>query len=157
MNIRQTLAAHIPTGTAEYTLDLIPVFAGAPGHAALIVRPSGEANAKYRSAMAKASNDPRLRGHGRRRTPAMTNASREVEAELYAKHVVVGWRNVFEDGAEVPFSETKCLELLMALVEPQPDGATPFAEEFEYLMAFCRNNDNFRDTPLAEAGALGKG
>jgi hypothetical protein len=99
-------------------------------------RNATEINAPYYNARLKAeAADPAYvavsRGVITAETPA---ASRRVDAQLFAEHVVVGWRGVRDaTGAEVPFTVENCLALLLSL------GHWSFNE----IRSQCKDPQNF--------------
>jgi hypothetical protein len=156
MSFDSDLDAQAPTGTARFTLDTIKL-GGCPSFPVLIVKSATEANAAYRNAMFKSADDPRLRGFGRKASPERADANREIAAEVYAKTVIVGWENVWEDGQPVAFSPAKCLELLKSFIRRRPDGSAPHAVIFRGLQMFVEDDGNFGDATSADPTGLGKG
>lgn len=123
---------------------------GLPGFE-LDLAPMTKANKPYWSdVLAKASTlaaagaseeafDDGAQARGRRR-----------DAELMAKHVLVGWRGVVNDaGQPVPFSSTAALDFLVEI------ATTEGAEHiFDGIRGFARNDDNFTNGAIAAAKAL---
>lgn len=126
--------------TAEY------VFTEIESSPTLTVRTAGEMNTPYWRALL---NDQisRPRSSGRRSAQAVDKAlkhGRDMDRKLYAKHVVVGWKSVFDsDGYVVPFSPEACAAFLDAL----PDFL------FDTLRAFCTEPGNFQDIVDGEEAA----
>lgn len=156
MSFDSDLDEQAPTGTARFTLDTIKL-GGCPSFPVFIVKPATEANAAFRNAMFKSGDDPRLKGFGRKASPERADANREIYAEIYAKTVVVGWDNVWEDGKPADFSTTKCLELMKSLIRRRPDGSAPHAVVFTTLRAFCEDDGNFGDATSTDSTGLSKG
>lgn len=82
------------------------------------------------------------------RTPnsKMLKAARAEDVRLFAKHVIKGWSNMYDDSAVVvPFSVTECESFLTQLVDSAP-------EIFDELRAFCGDIDNFRESAIDQEG-----
>lgn len=126
--------------TAEYSFSEIE------GSPTLVVKVAGEVNVAYWRALL---NDQlsRPRSAGRRSAQAVDKAmkgGRDTDRRLYAKHVVVDWRGVFNsNGDVVPFSADECAAFLEAL----PDFL------FDTLRAFCTEPGNFQDLVDGEEAA----
>jgi hypothetical protein len=111
------------------------IFYGISGEPALDVAPATEANKPYLNGVLARSKKLARRLRGARMTVEVLQESREQDRELYPKHVVKGWRNVFDaDGNEVPFCPEACAEFLQAIPN----------DMFDELRTFCGNADNFR-------------
>jgi hypothetical protein len=138
--------------TREFNLGL----STSPGGPAvlLIVRHAGEPNKPYWNAAFKRLNAGERRATGAQITPDMVVTSRAELIELYAKYVIVGWRNVTDTdtGQPVEFSPDGAQELLAAL-SAQADGRT---DVFDELTAFCRRAAHFAP-PTADPVDVGKG
>ena len=125
--------------TAEMTLFQLE------GEPVLVLAPATENNVPLFNAA--------LRRQGQVASMARVGASnvntikegRAEDRELYAKHVVRGWRNVVDtDGEAVPFSKENCLDFLRALP----------IRMFDDVREFARNPLNFVDElPDTEAVA----
>lgn len=148
MSFLEQAAAAAPTRDARFVFTALRF-----GHAdapVLIVRHAGEGNGEYDSAFITAAIEIGLRLAGRA-SVGKRNEGRNVDAKLFAKHVVTGWENVCEiPGEPTPFTPEKCEELLLAVVAKRPDW-------FARLALFVRDADNFRDQPLPSGADLGKG
>jgi hypothetical protein len=117
----------------------------------LIVKHAGEPNRGYWNAMFKRMGARSGRA-GARITPEQIVTSRAELAEIYAKHVLVGWKNVTDGGEAVEFSPERAQELLVALIDP----AEGRSDVFDELTAFCREASHFAQ-PTADPVDVGKG
>lgn len=113
--------------------------------AVLIVAPAHQMNEGYLNDVLRKAREAQ-EASGRKAPPKLSVSQqivkaaehREDERALYAKHVIKGWRNVFDDeGKEPAFSEAECLTFLQQVLDD---------EMFDRLRAFCVNPDNFRAT-----------
>lgn len=142
--------------TREYPLD---IDLGGGKTPTLIVRHAGESNASFWSAALKQSNVTTRRGN--KVTPATITEGRQADAKLFAKHIVVNWKNVYEDddkggGKFVEFDTLKCEQLLMMLVAEEPAESHELrVRAFSDLKSFVGNFDNFYETQL-DGAELGK-
>jgi hypothetical protein len=110
-------------------------FYGISGEPTLVVVPATEANTPFLNEMLSRSKRLARRLRGGRVTAEVMQESRDQDRELYSKHVVKGWRNVFDaDGKEVPFCPEACAEFLQAIPNDMLDE----------LRTYCGNADNFR-------------
>jgi hypothetical protein len=125
---------------------------GAPS-VVLIVRHAGHGNSGWRNALIKRANATSSRG--RHVSEAQVERDRAELAELYARHVVVGFEHVIdaETSRPVPSSSEAALGLLTALIAPPPHGRP---DVFVDLCSFCQDADNFAG-PVVDAADLGKG
>lgn len=136
--------------TARFTLDP-SLCADKP--IVLIVKHAGRGNEPFMAAAFKqASTRQPVAGP----SLAADQASREEDAELFAKHVIVGWENV--PGA---YDARRGQDFLGVLIQPRQGGEKDAdygfrLAEFDRLRIFCRNTANFRD-PAGSAEDLGKG
>ena len=125
--------------TAEYHFtraysDVVPV---------LTVRPIAPTlNPAYTNAFVRASGGARrIQAMQHRRLAAtdfagMSDESRNIDRDLYAEHVVVGWRDVVgADGKDVDFCKKDCREFLHHIDD----------YVFDELRAFCLEPGNFVD------------
>jgi len=126
---------------------------------------AGFSNPGLSAAQLKSFNERQSRrgnGTGGAVTPEMIEADRVLDAKLFAKHVVTGWSpldkegqpiagevTVYEDGKPVPFSATKCEELLLAISKKRLDL-------FRMYTNWASTGDNFTDMPVGDPAALGK-
>ena len=114
--------------TAEYDIYQIA------GDAKLIVRPT-VGNTEYRNASLRFASKNKALFKGAVSSKAV-DAHRASDRGLFAKHVVVGWKNIFDDGGDpVEFSPSNCEEFLTML----PDDI------FDEIRDFAGNISNFRD------------
>ena len=66
--------------------------------------------------------------------PTFVEDNREMDRDLYAKHVVVGWRDMYKaTGEEVVYSPEEAANLMRIMP----------AWMFDELRGFCGNPDNF--------------
>lgn len=108
------------------------------GNMVLQVLYAGEANKPYFNALLRENrhNVRKLRGAV---TPKFAEELRARDVELYAQHIVVGWRDVLnKDGQVVEFSQEACADLLRALPTFVFDG----------LRGFCSTASNFSEREL---------
>jgi hypothetical protein len=126
------------TGTVEFHLTGV-----ATPTPSLTMKFAGDENKPLRNAIAKLAS----RHAFRNKTAPDIN---RMLIPLYAKHVVVGWTNVFEDGKPAAFSVEKCEEYLTAIDEA--GGIDIISEAF----GFANDKYNFRDTPVGSAEDVGK-
>ena len=61
---------------------------------------------------------------------------RREDAELFGKHVLVGWEHVWENGQALQFTREKALEFMHALLKAS-------ASVFDSVVAFARSKSNF--------------
>lgn len=132
--------------TMRIPLDLPRFGDGVP---ALICKFAGDGNDAYINAEFKAVRT--LAGSSDSAT--RDRLERELEAAIYAEHVVVGWEHIYEDGPDggvqlAAFSVVACKEFLVALAEDAPD-------QFKRIR-MARLPSNFRDL-VVSAEDLGKG
>lgn len=123
---------------------------GKPVTAVLRVAPANELNTPLLNEVLRRGKAKEGGGRKVSATPStaqllsLANESREEDRELYAKFVVKGWANVFDDtGKESPFTEGNCHDFLRCL----PDDI------FDDLRRFCQSPDSFR---ISSAEALAK-
>lgn len=122
--------------TAEFT------FFDVVGEPALTVRQAGEANKPYFNEQLKRADQMARRKM--KVNEAMVREARDKDRELFAKFVVVGWRDVKDaSDTEVKFSPSDCLTFFQALDDYQ----------FDQLREFCKDETNFRDTSGGEVSA----
>ena len=149
------LLSQAPGGTAEFTFDNVRI--GSEEPLVLVVKPATSANAGYTNLRMRMQGDPRIKVSRKKATPAQNDAIREYWCEVFARSVVIGWRNFFDDGKDVPWSPEKALELLIAFLARKEDGSQPLVDDLDLFFAYCWNNDNFRGPLLGGAADLGKG
>lgn len=131
------------TTTRECTLYGVPALdpedGSEPLYATLICRPAWDINTDYANARIKVSK-PRSKTMQKQGVKAQDmRAIRLEDKPLYAEHVVVGWKNVFDGNQqEVPFTKEDCKEFLAAI----PD------QEFDEIREFCNNHVNWGLNPL---------
>lgn len=120
--------------SADQTADY--VFYEIAGEPTLTVAPATPANKRYNSEMTK-RNLPlykRVRAAGDSAMAKAAEDIRDTDRDLYAKHVIKGWSNVFDaDGNEAKFNKENCAAFLEAL----PDYM------FDMLRDFASNNSSF--------------
>jgi len=149
--------ASIPVeATREYDVGI----STEPGQPSMVLRVKvvGEGNRPYWNAMFKRLNaapvtpsrpvgaiEPKF-------SPEQLERGRVDAIDIYAHHIVVGWRNVTEDGKPAAWSPAATVDLLTALVAPPPDGRPDL---FDAMRRFCETADNFTAATV-EAAELGK-
>lgn len=113
---------------------------GKPVTAVLVVTMANDLNPDFLNEVLKATPGD---AKGRTLNPATATAAQkmvmirsalEEDKKLFAKHVIKGWENVFDDtGREMPFSPEECLNFLNFLPE----------HIFKELRIYCQIADNF--------------
>jgi hypothetical protein len=151
-----------PVAVRTFTFSNLFIGCGRP--LKLQCKHAGFSNPGLTSGQLKAFNDRQARRGGstagKAVTPEMIEADRVLDAQLFAKHVVVGWdedeqgqpsgATVYEDGKPVPFSVNKCQELLLAISKKRLDL-------FRLLTNWASDGDNFTDAPpVGDPANLGK-
>lgn len=121
-----------PSKQIEFTFERIE------GEPILVVRSSGESNKPYLNALLKSGRRSLRKMRGGRMSAEVLAANRDQDRELFARHIVIGWkaetvRNAA--GKPVKFSPEACAAFLQAL----PDDL------FDELRVFCGDADNFRE------------
>ena len=124
----------VPKGaTASYALHEIGPMKEGEKTPVLTLRPATAANRNYSNAAIKAMS--RFQ-RARTITPEMIAQMRETNRDLYARFVLVGWSDIYEDdGSTAEFSQDKARTFLEAL----PDHV------FDDLMAFASDPRSFLD------------
>jgi hypothetical protein len=98
----------VDTTTIDYPLPI-------DGSPKLVLAPATEANKPFLNAQLAYANSRGARSM-RKVTSNKIEEAREKDRELYALHVVKGWKGVQDtDEKEVPFDSENCLEFLKAL------------------------------------------
>lgn len=117
------------------------------GNLTFITLSATEKNEKYFNAMLKGRT---IAGISQRGLNAKTiRMSREEDIQLFAKYVIQGWKNCFDDdGKEVLFSREEAEKLFEKVIEVIP-------EEFNKYRTFCGELSNWRED-LPDAPALAK-
>jgi hypothetical protein len=141
-NFANLKAADVTGRTADFEIGALP------GEVVLIVKPATQCNPAFFQA-SFASVGKLRRVLAKKVSVADLDAARDVDRDLFAKHVVVGWRGVSDaTGAVVPFSTPACAAFLKQL----PPAL------FDDLRVFCRENGNFLpDLPTGdEVAQLGE-
>jgi len=125
-----------PTATAEYTFFQIE------DEPVLKVRPASEVNKPYLNAVLRLGRSTLRKMRGGKISTAVLEENREQDRKLFAKYVVLEWKNVKDaKGEEVSFSKEACEAFLRALPN----------DIFDDLRVFCGDIDNFRkENELAE-------
>lgn len=141
------LAKQKPQGTVKFPLEMITL--GGEESPVLEMRYAGRSNCGYQSAIIKVANERRNRGATGKITAAKLAADTELDARLFAQHVIVGWEHVYEHGKPVSFTPQKCEELLLELAEHRHDI-------FLAITTFARDAENFRDVGATAGVELGK-
>lgn len=127
--------------TAEFRMHALE------GEPALTVRPALESNTQYFNAALKGSRKNMRSIRNGSVSAGLLDETRENDRELYAKHVVVGWRGVQDSsGKQVQFTREVCAEFLEAL----PNWL------FDELREFCGTPTNFIADDQVDAEAVGK-
>ena len=133
--------------TREFTLEGVTMKEGVD--IVLIGKYAGRSNTGYTNAILRA-NTARGRMKKRQRITAKTLIkNREDDQEIFANHVLVDWKNAFDDeGKVVKFSVDDCLDLLSEL----PDDI------FDEVREFYADPASFREDALSDEDAsnLGK-
>jgi hypothetical protein len=145
--------ASIPVeATREFDLGISTVADGA--NLVLVVKHAGEGNKGYWNALIKRVNAMSARGAGRGKlTAEQLDKARAETAEIFATHVVTGWKNAVEDGKPAPCTPEAVGRLLAALIAPPPDGRPDL---FDELRKYCEDASNFTG-PALDPVDLGKG
>lgn len=154
MGIRINLPARRREATRRYVMDAVCDEDHPNDPVVLIVRSACEDNADYNNAVFKAEAsdaDPKII------TMEWIEAKRSRIIERFAKHVVIGWENVYEDGKPLPCTPsavTTFLRMLCASPPGHPEllGAPQL---FDELKEFCMTRSNFHE-PTIGAVELGK-
>jgi len=124
-----------PDARREYRIDQLDVV--------LTVLSATQSNRDYFS---KALVLAQEQGRGRKVTVTSLAVDQERDAELFAAHVVVGWKGVKkEDGTPVPWSREAATEYLLAIVRLAP-------YLFDELRSFCKDESNFTAAALNPDG-----
>ena len=128
----------------EYVIDQVSVNDVSP---TLLVR-SATDNKAYRNAMIKRTSKTLQRAAAKGKIDGeFIEDNRKTDRELYAKYVVVGWRDLYDaEGNEVPYSQREALALMRAL----PGWM------FDELRAFCGDAENFTGDGHIEVEAKAK-
>ena len=96
-------------------------------------------NKPFYNALLKKSATAGKRAKKQKVTAAQTDANRNDDRQLYAKHVISGWTGVEDsDGKPVKFNESDCLEFLQALDD----------WIFDEIRAFCSDAGNFQEDEI---------
>lgn len=115
--------------TAEYEIQDFMMGGKYP---VLTVRPATSDNKGFLNESLKSTTKKTIRKG--KLNAYMVERMRDEDRKLYAKHVLVGWKNVInDDGEHAPFSAENALAFLEAI-----DNHT-----FEDLRDFCREPENF--------------
>ena len=105
----------------------------------LTVRPATELNSSYYSELLRTKSGKQIMRSNGHLDPKKLEQHRLTEVKLFAKHVVVGWRNVIDEaGNEPPFTKDNVAEFLEATVKLDPSI-------FDELRGFCASSANFID------------
>lgn len=112
---------------------------------------AGKSNAKFLAAHLK-STSRRMAGKRARSQidEQIIEEERAAERDLFAKHIIVGWKNVINsEGKESEFNYENCVAFLNALSEPI----------FEALANYFSNPSRFTNDALSpdELGEVGNG
>ena len=100
----------------------------------LMVKPATEANKPFAKSQLARSNKRIKIASARGVSLEALEANRADDRDLYPKHIITGWGNVFDnEGGEVPFTGENCKEFLEAL----PGWI------FDSLRSFCATPSNF--------------
>jgi hypothetical protein len=133
--------------TADYTLYQVedPETGKSP---TLIVAPATDANAPYFNALLKRSRKYARQLKARNVSVDTLQQSRGEDKILYPRHVIKGWRDVFDSkGKPVKFSQEACIEFFQSI----PDWI------FEDIRTFAGDPTNFLDTDESiDAEAVGE-
>lgn len=83
---------------------------------------------------------------------------RERVGRVLARHAITGWRNVFDGGKEVPYSETACAALFSKLIRLKDAKGDPVGrwDLLDDLAPFVMTAGNFSES-MPTAADLGKG
>lgn len=139
--------------TRRYTMDEVCDEDHPSDPLVLIVRPALESNPGWANARFKALASAKA-------APMSVTVMQETRArniDIFSKHVVTSWENVYEDGKPLPCTPEAVARLLTQIIE-SPPGRPDLAgrpDLFDGLFAFCVDPDNFRE-PMIGAADLGK-
>lgn len=126
--------------TAEFTI------VQARPEIVLVCRPATQVNSGYYNDALRDIDVELRRAKGQQTDAATLEASRDKDRVLFAKHVIVSWRNVFDDdGKEVAFGAVALKEFLEKI---PPDI-------FDEVRVFCKEDDNFRAKRTGVANVAG--
>lgn len=134
---------------AAVPLPLPSISADLDSPITLLLRHAGNGNPGYMNAMLKSAQRATSGGG----LLLAIQQDRENDVDIFAEHVIVGWKNVSWDGEPCTFSVTECARFLRELILPPPDGRPDI---FDRVRGFARNPENFRGT-LAKPADVGKG
>lgn len=110
------------TQTAEFHMHAID------GEPVLVMAPAMESNKPYFNASLKSSRKNMRSIRNGNVSAGMLDETRETDRELYAAHVVKGWKNVTDaSGKPVQFTREVCAEFLAALPNWLFDEVREFA------------------------------
>lgn len=141
-----------PTATATYAFyELYLCSAGPP---ILTCRHAGDGTPGYKTAEWAYLNATHQARASKVHTPAKTEAQCIEVAKILARHCVMSWVNVFDDGETTPSPCTpeKVLEFLTAIITAE-NGLTAFGQFREWIS----NRESFYVTPpMGDPVALGK-
>lgn len=105
----------------------------------LTVAIAGEYNAPFWSAVLTSARGHQSGGLD----PATIAAGRISDADLWARHVVLGWKGVRkDDGTEAPFTVDTCRDFLVAMAQRVP-------HVFDAFKAWTKDPDNFTASAVA--------
>ncbi len=141
--------------TVWLTLD-DPIVDTGGGTVELELRFAGEANASYWRDVLKVLESERKRGNAADKvTQENIDLGRESNVRLYAKHIVVSWRNVLQDGSDggvvaCPCNPANVEAFLTELLDK--DGK----DAFGWIKKTATDEAKFRDAPKPDGVALGK-
>lgn len=112
------------------------VFPELDGEVTLMVTSASESNKPYFNALLKRARRTSKIVQAGSITANVVSNNRNEDRELYALHIIKGWKNVLDaTGKQVIFNQQNCLDFLKAI----PDYI------FDELRAFCGNLINFID------------
>ncbi len=130
-----------PDTTSEYTLHQITVNGASP---VLTVAPATEANKPYFNALLKRASKTARQIQAGAVNTGLIEENRLEDRELYPKHIIKGWHDVFDaDGTKVNFNRGNLKEFLDAL----PDWL------FDDLRSYCGSPANFSELVDIETSA----
>ena len=131
--------------TAEYPIYEVSVNDVSP---VLFVKTASVENAALKKALVRKAGKAAQMALARGKLPPdFIEENREEKRELFAKHVIVGWKDMYDaQGNEVVHSLANARELVQSL----PSWM------FDELTAFCENVDNFNGEGHIEVSAKAK-
>lgn len=138
-----------PVGTVRYTLTGLHIPRDNPNPVVLELAHAGRSNAAYINAMMKIRQADGA-SHGDESSAAELDTSDVRQSKAFARHVVIGWHNVVENGKPTACTPDRVEELLVMLI------AAKRPDYVRGAVAFASNPDNFREERQPTAESVGK-